>query len=206
MQINLQDVPEKDRGILSPCGIACLGCELHREESLEAAKTLVKIWNGWNMEDGAGAIGLKIVEVSQVLEILEKFIKYRDENGPCRGCYHGDGPSATCSISQCVKKNGYWTCAECEKFEPNTDQVCPQQDEENANILGKPFAARSQAFELVNKRYGCTNIDNLKRCQEIGYVNFIAEMKEKVNNGWRTWQVISPEKVFLERFIKLFGQ
>jgi len=29
-------------------------------------------------------------------------------------------------------------------------------------------------------------------------------MKEKVNNGRRTWQVISPKKVFLERFMKLY--
>ena len=67
MQVGLRDVPEGDRGILSPCGIVCLGCELYQEESLEAAKTLVKIWNGWNVEDTAGTIGLKVVEVSQVV-------------------------------------------------------------------------------------------------------------------------------------------
>jgi len=200
MQISIEDVPVEDRTILSPCGIVCLGCEKQLEESLYAARSLVNIWTGWNMGDVAAGFGITFPEVNQTIDILKKFIKNREENGPCRGC-----PS-TCSISQCVESKGYLTCAECSKFDQGTNETCPNHDEENTNILGKPFGARSQAFEIVNKRYNCTNIDNLRRCQEIGYINFIGEMKEKVSGGWRTWQVISPENVFREFYFKNSGK
>ena len=36
----------------------------------------------------------------------------------------------------------------------------------------------------------------LKKCREIGYLAFIEEAKEKVANGWRTWQIISKDMVF----------
>ena len=42
MQLTLDDVKQEDRGILGPCGIVCLGCEMGKDESLEAAKRGVR--------------------------------------------------------------------------------------------------------------------------------------------------------------------
>jgi len=44
--------------------------------------------------------------------------------------------------------------------------------------------------------YNRDTCNNLKKCREIGYKAFIKEAREKVENGWRTWQVISDEMVF----------
>jgi len=200
----MEDVPIEDRVVISPCGVICLGCDIYREESLEAAKVIVNVWEGWNYGDVAGSFGLTFQEVNQTIEILKKYIKIRPENGLCRGCYYR--VAFPCSISQCVKSKGYLTCAECDEFDPGADHICPHRDEENAKIPDRPFASRSQALQLVTRRLCSTNIENLRRCQEIGYINFIAEMKEKVNNGWRTWQVISPENVFREFYFKHSGK
>ena len=206
MPINIEDVPLADRDVISPCGIICLGCDIRLEESLKAANVIVDVWEGWNMRDAAGIFGLTFTEVNQTLESLKKFIKNREEKGRCRGCYHGDCISSICAISQCVKLKGYLTCAECNEFDPGTDQICPHQDEQNAKIPHNPMASRSQAFQLVTKRYGSSNIENLKRCQKIGYVTFINEMKEKVNSGWRTCRIIRPENVFRNFYLKHSGQ
>ena len=42
----------------------------------------------------------------------------------------------------------------------------------------------------------------ISECQEIGYDSFIKEVKEKVANGWRTWQIISDEMVFTDAMKK----
>ena len=37
MKLSIEDIPQEERNILSPCGIACLGCDIHHGESLKAA-------------------------------------------------------------------------------------------------------------------------------------------------------------------------
>lgn len=197
MKLSLNDIQEEDQGLLSPCGIACLGCDVYQYESLEAAKKIVAIWQGFNLLDVSNAFGkafgLTADEVSNVLESLNKFIEDSEKTGPCPGCFKGGGPSELCSIANCVKSKGYWTCAECDNYNADSTTPCPHYDEASS---ASPLENRGQTSALVCKRYSNDNRKNLKRCREIGYSAFIAEIKEKVGKGWRTWQVISDEMLF----------
>ena len=98
-----------------------------------------------------------------------------------------------CAIAKCVKSKGYWTCAECDEYDPDSLSPCPHRDP-----APMPMASRAGMSELICKRYAGTTAANLQRCREIGYAAFVEEAKEKVNQGYRTWQVISPEMVFSE--------
>lgn len=55
---------------------------------------------------------------------------------------------------------------------------------------------KAQMTKMICMRYNRNTCNNLQRCREIGYDAFIKEAKEKVENGWRTWQVVSNEMVF----------
>ncbi|MBD3340044.1 MAG: DUF3795 domain-containing protein [Candidatus Lokiarchaeota archaeon] len=125
------------------------------------------------------------------MKTLKKYVK-SSNRGTCPGCFVNQGPpSSFCGIAKCVKSKGYWTCAECNDFDPSSESPCPYIEE---NPM--PMADKGQMSKLICTRYNKNTIKNLKRCQEIGYVEFIKEAKEKVENGWRTWQVISDEMVF----------
>ena len=192
LKLNLDDVKPEDRGILGPCGIVCLGCDMHKDESLEAAKTVVKIWEGFNLPDVSAVIGLETQEVEDTLKTLNKFIKMKEEEGVCPGCHVGAmGPCASCPVVSCAKSKGYWTCAECEDYSPESEHHCLATDPE-----ATPFESLSAWFSMICTRYNQNNIENLNRCREIGYPAFIAEIKEAVENGWRTWQVISKKRIF----------
>lgn len=196
MKLTLNDVNEEDRGVIAPCGIMCLGCDLHRDESLEAAKTIIKIWEGFNLPDVAVVVGLKAQEICNTLETLTEYVERRGEAGPCPGCFKGGGPSAMCSIAKCVKSKGYWTCAECEDFNPESEDPCPHSD---TGLTSISLGSRRETFALLCKRYSANNVENLRKCREMGYPAFIAETEEKVRTGWRTWQVISNEMLFTQR-------
>ena len=101
-----------------------------------------------------------------------------------------------CSIAKCVKSKRYWTCAECGDFDLESKYPCPHSDTESASM---PMGSRRATWTMVCKRYSSNNLENLKKCREIGYPAFIAEVKEKVGNGWRTWQIISKENVLTQR-------
>jgi len=197
MELSLSDVKEEDQGLLSPCGIVCMGCDVFQYESLAAAKKIVAVWQGFNLLDVSnafgGAFGLTPDEVSKAIELLKKFIEDREKTGPCQGCYKGGGPSELCSIAHCVKAKGYWTCAECSDYDADSITPCPHYD---GDAGASPLENKGRTSALVCKRYSNNNLENLKRCREIGYSAFMAEMKEKVANGWRTWQVISDEMLF----------
>jgi len=61
-----------------------------------------------------------------------------------------------------------------------------------------PMASRGTMTSLICRRYSRDTAANLERCREIGYPDFIAETKDKVAKGFRTWQVISDEMVITE--------
>lgn len=184
MDLKTDAVKPEDRGVLGPCGIACLGCDLHTDESYEAAKTIVKIWEGFNLVDVGEVVGLEKEDVECTLKTLRAFIENKKAMGSCPGCYNGGkGHCESCPIVNCAKSKGYWTCAECEDIDPKSKTPCP-------------YESSGAIFKLVCKRYDFHNLENLKRCREIGYPAFIAELKEKTENGWRTWQIISRESLF----------
>jgi len=194
MSLKLDEVKEEDRGILAPCGILCAGCDSHLGEGIEAAKKLYEIWKGSNMEDTGPLFGMKEIEVT--LKTLKKYIE-SEERGKCPGCFLGGGPSSICGIAKCVRSKEYWTCAECKDFNKESETPCP-----HITPSPMPMADKGSMMELICKRYNRDNISNLKKCCEIGYNNFIEQAKEKIANGWRTWQVISEEKVFTEAMKK----
>jgi hypothetical protein len=190
MNLKLEDVKKEDRGILAPCGILCAGCDTHLGEGMEAAKKLYEIWNGSNMEDIGPLFGYR--GISETLKTIEKFIKTESKQ-KCPGCFMGGGPSKICGIAQCVKSKGYWTCAECEDYDPNSETPCP-----HVNPSPMPMSDKGTMMEMICRRYNRDNINNLKQCREMGYNKFIKQAKEKIAKGWRTWQIISKEKVFTE--------
>ncbi len=194
MSLKLEDVKEEDRGILAPCGILCAGCDTHLGEGIEAAKKLYEIWKGGNIEDIGPLFGYK--EISVALKTLEKFIQMEGKQ-QCPGCFVGGGPSKICGIAQCVKSKGYWTCVECEDYNPNSETPCPY-----INHSPMPMSDKGTMMEMICRRYNKDNIKNLKLCREMGYNKFIKQAKEKVADGWRTWQVISKDKVFTEAMKK----
>ncbi|TFG06394.1 MAG: DUF3795 domain-containing protein [Promethearchaeota archaeon] len=197
MSLNLKEINDEDKGIIAPCGILCLGCDAHLGEGVEAARNLIKIWEGFNILDVSQATGLNAKAIKTTLNTLKKYIKM-NEKGNCPGCYINPGPPSTiCGIAKCVKSKGFWTCAECEEHDPESESPCP-----NINMKSFPMSDKGQMSKLICARYGRNNVDNLKRCREIGYKAFIKEAREKVAKGWRTWQVISKDMVFTEAMKK----
>ena len=186
MKLSLTDVNEEDRGFLGPCGIICAGCDWHTNESSEAAKTVVQIWEGHNFADVAVLKDLNSQDVLGTIKTLKKYV----ETDSCPGCFKREA-GFICSIGRCVREKGYWTCAECEDFNPESTHPCPHTDINS--FPGIP--SRGELSALACKRYNSNTIENLKKCREIGYPTFINEIKEKVRNGWRTWQIISNEMV-----------
>ena len=186
----MEDVKEEDRGILAPCGILCLGCDNYLGEGVEAAKKVVEIWEGWNMEDVGPVLGLGSKAIRTTLKTLNKYIDM-NKRGNCPGCSLGAPMASACGIALCVKSKGYWTCAECEDYNPDSSNPCPHIKEESL-----PTSDSGKMMKIICLRYSGDNIVNLKRCREIGYSEFIKEAKEKVKNGWRTWNIISNDKVF----------
>lgn len=195
MRLTLNDVREEDRGAISPCGIICLGCDVHTNESFEAARRIISIWEGFNLADVAIIAGLDTQEVLTVISILKKFAELREKGGSCKGCYSGVGPSAICGIARCVKSKGFWTCAECEDYDTQSDRPCPHSDDADP----MPIASRGEMSAIICKRYCKNTQENLKKCREKGYPAFLDEVKERVGKGWRTWQVISNEMLFTKK-------
>ena len=70
MKLALKDVNEEDRGVIAPCGIICLGCDFHQDESLQAAKRIIEIWEGINLPDISGLVGLKAQEIIDTCDDL----------------------------------------------------------------------------------------------------------------------------------------
>ena len=81
MKLSLNDVNEEDRGVVAPCGIICLGCDVHMHEGLQAAKTIIEIWEGFNLRDVAVLAGLKAQDVCDTLDTLSEYVARREEGG-----------------------------------------------------------------------------------------------------------------------------
>ncbi len=192
MKLALTDVNEEDRGLLGPCGIICAGCDWYTNESSEAAKTVIEIWEGHNLSDVSILKGLRPQDVLATIETLKKYV----ETGSCPGCFMKEG-GHICLVGRCVKQKGYWTCAECEDYNPESKHPCPHTDTDS--FPNPASQSRSDAYSVTCRRYSSTITGNLKKCREIGYPAFIEEIKEKVGNGWRTWQIISKEMVVTKR-------
>ena len=195
MELSLSDITEEDRGLIAPCGIICAGCDWYTNESGEAAKKIIQIWEGHKLADVAIIKGLNSQNVqldSQDVLAAIKTLKQYVETGSCSGCHLKKG-GWTCIVGRCVKEKGYWTCAECADYDPESTHPCPHTDTDSFPNLSK--RSRSEEYDLTCKRYNDDIVKNLKKCREIGYPAFIAEIKKKVEKGWRTWQVISPESI-----------
>ena len=189
-------VNEDDRGVIAPCGIICLGCDGYQDESLQAVKKVIEIWEGMNLPDVFGLVGLKAQDIIDTLKTLREYVGRKEKAGPCPGCFKDGGPSVMCSVAKCVKSKEYWACADCEDFNPESEQPCPHSD---TDLASTPLGSRQHTSALIRKRYNANNIENLRKCRELGYPAFIAESREKIKTGWRTWQVISNERLFPQR-------
>lgn len=196
MELKIEDVKDEDRGKLAPCGILCLGCDSYIGDGVQAAKTIVEIWEGWNMKDVGPILGLNPKGIETTLKTLKTYIKSA-KKGPCPGCSKGAPASKICGIALCVKTKGFWTCAECEDYDPESETPCPY--DEKSPI---PVGNKKNMMKMICTRYSRNPIENLKRCLEIGYDAFLKEAEEKVADGWRTWKIISDEMVFTDAMKK----
>jgi hypothetical protein len=195
VELGKKVVKEEDYGLISPCGIICLGCDVYQGEGAEAAKKVVDIWEGLNFPDISRLTGLDINDIRTTIGTLKKYIANSEKSGKCKGCNKGGGPSENCGISKCVNAKGYWTCAECKDYDPDSDNPCTADVSDNAML---PISSATEMSKLICKRYCSNTSANLKKCREIGYPVFIEEIRKNVDEGWRTWQIISNEMVFTE--------
>jgi len=193
MKLTLNDVKQEDRELLSPCGIICAGCDVYTHESAAAAKRIIAIWEGFNLADVAVLAGLNSEEVLTTIDTLRRFVKHRETRVTCRGCYGSGGPFRRCPIWKCVTSKGYWTCAECDEYDPGSEHPCPYSETNHPDV---PLSSKGTMSALVCKRYQSHNTNNLRTCREIGYPAFIEAVKEQIRKGWRTWQVINDAEIF----------
>lgn len=192
MELSLSDIAEEDRGLLSPCGIICGGCDVYTNESVDAAKTIIQIWEGFNLADVPMLAKLTSQEVLTVIDNLKKFIEHRESADSCPGCHPSGGPLKMCPIWKCVKAKGYLTCAECDEYKVDSESPCPHFETDHPDVL---LPSKGKISNLVCKRYKSNNVENLRKCRDLGYPAFVEETKKRLRKGWRTWQVISNEMV-----------
>jgi len=83
----------------------------------------------------------------------------------CDGCQTGGG-NPFCSIRKCCQKKGYTSCADC------PEMPCKK-------------------LEWITRRYKKWSLKNLKRIREIGYEEWLKEMKKAVEEGFVTGDVIA---------------
>ena len=185
-KFDLKKVTNEEHCLIAPCGIYCGACDIFLGRSRELAKELSRIMKGFNMIDvGPLVMGVEQLKIQDFFEILDKW----SQGEKCSGCWKGicweGGGNTVCPVRECAKKQDFLTCAECGKMPCNARQG----DEESQST------ETSGWLEMVTKRYSRWNIDNLKRIREIGYRRFIDEMRERVESGFLTSDVISSEMI-----------
>ncbi|NHI94288.1 MAG: DUF3795 domain-containing protein [Candidatus Lokiarchaeota archaeon] len=177
-----ENLNKKEQSYIAPCGIYCGACDAYLGKSKELAKELHRILDGFNILDVAPVVlGTDQNKIKSFMKILKKWSKGIN----CKGC-NGGGGNPMCPIIKCTKQKNFLTCTECENF------PC-QPSEEDGKM---PLMNKAGMLELISKRYGYWNIENLKRIKEIGYKKFIEEMQEKVKKGFLTSDVITKEMLF----------
>jgi hypothetical protein len=176
---------EKEKSYIAPCGIFCGACDAYLGKSPKLAKELLRIVDGFNIMDlGPLAFGTDPKKIKTFLNILKKLSRAIS----CSGCHSGGCWNPMCGVKICTKEKNFLTCAECDTF------PCQPSEEDRK----KPLENKAAMLELLARRYGNWNIENLKRIKEVGYKKFIEEMLEKVKLGFLTSDVITKEKVLTE--------
>lgn len=181
--------------MIAPCGVTCVGCDFYIGDGVEAAKKILQIWEGWNMMDISRTLGFNAKNIKITLKTLKKYL-IKNKNR-CPGCHNGGKGTKVCGIAQCILSKGYWTCAECNDYNPESETPCPHLDQNAPYITDK-----GKMMKLMCARYSKDPNENLKKIREIGYFEFLKEIKEKVANGWRTWQIINNDLVFTNEIKK----
>lgn len=181
---------KKEESYIAPCGIYCGACDSYLGRSKELATELYRIIDGFNIID-VGPMGLGTDQ--KKIKIFMKILKKLSKGIACSGCTAGGCINPICIVKTCTKEKNYLTCAECDTF------PC-QPSEEDRKM---PLASKAAMLELICRRYGNWNVENLKRIKEVGYKKFIDEMQEKVEKGFLTSDVITKEKVLTEAMKKM---
>ncbi len=183
-------VATEETYLIAPCGIYCGACDMMLGRSRGLAGEMYRILNGFNFADvGPFFMGVEQEKIVDFLNMLERW----SEADKCPGCLGGGGNPA-CPIKTCARSRGFTTCAEC-------DSMPCRRSEGNENW----FQDASAFLELITRRYGGWNLENLRRIKEVGYRQFIDEMQEKVKGGFMTSAVIKDEMIFTELFRKATG-
>ena len=81
VKLALNYVNEDDCGVIAPCGIICLGCDGYQDESLQAVKKVIEIWEGMNLPDVSGLVGLKAQDIYRYTENTKRIRWQKREGG-----------------------------------------------------------------------------------------------------------------------------
>lgn len=181
---------KEEESYIAPCGVYCGACDAYLGKSTKLATELFRIVDGFNIID-LGPLGLGTDQ--KKIKIFLKILKKLSKGIACSGCNSGGCWNPMCGMKICTKEKNYLTCAECDTF------PCQPSEEDRK----KPLANKAVMLELITRRYGNWNIENLKRIKEVGYMKFIEEMQEKVKKGFLTSDVITKEKVLTEAMKKM---
>ena len=138
--------------------------------------------------EGTLAIDEKI-DVKSFQRVLRKFVEISN----CSGCGTGAGAARMCPIVICCENKGYITCAECPDIKNHN--ICMTVDEMH---LPSMITDNVTFFKLITHRYMNWNVENLKKIIKKGYKQYLNEMKEKVQKGFSSGQVICKDPVFRE--------
>ena len=184
-----EELSDEEAALFGKCGIFCGACDMHIGEARRHAKRMYEILESLNFEDvGPLIFGADQKSFEAFKELLARFANSRD----CGCCATGGPPM--CPIKSCAAEKGFLTCAECDSLEECTDPSKPN----TWNL-----ARKEDFFKIISIRYNNWNLENLKEIREHGYRRFLDTMKEKVEKGFRTGDVISKEKVFQKAVEKM---
>ncbi|MHA1129866.1 MAG: DUF3795 domain-containing protein [Candidatus Helarchaeota archaeon] len=179
-----------------------------------AADELLEIMDQINYDDGVGCfiLGIPLRQYSNFKKVLMKFAEkpvsgeedtgfedFKDfqrvlrklaDSSTCPGCGL-IGAARSCPIVICCEERGFLTCAECPDIQKH--HICK-------TILEKQIPSmitdNCTYFQLITRRYTNWNVQNLNKISRKGYKKYLREMKERVENGFHSRQVISKECVF----------
>lgn len=129
------------------------------------------------------------IDVKAFQKVLRKFV----ETPNCLGCGTGAGAARMCPIVICCEQKGFLTCAECDDIKNH--HICRTVNETQLPSL---MTDNVTFFKLITHRYMNWNVENLKKIIKKGYKKYIIEMKDKVEKGFYSGQVICKDSFFRE--------
>lgn len=111
---------EMKNQMVSPCGLNCSNCEIHKEydgRDPRDAKAIISLMKPFFI------LGAKLSTKKRIqLGMLERMLKIPRDQPLCKGCRNEDGHClihanpGSCKVYLCTKEKGIHNCSECDEF------------------------------------------------------------------------------------------